>query len=88
MVRHSTQRATRRIKRALTYLPTLNGNPDEILKFLLERTGMLRSPAEGSVDFVHRTFQEFLAAKRLVDDDNIGELVAKAVMISGATSSS
>ena len=74
----STQRATRRIKRALTYLPTLNANPTEILKFLLERTGMLRSPAEGSIDFVHRTFQEFLAAKRLVDDDSIGELVAKA----------
>ena len=74
----STQRATRRIKRALTYLPTLNGSSDEILKFLLERTGMLRSPAEGSVDFVHRTFQEFLASKRLIDDDNIGELIAKS----------
>lgn len=74
----STQRAMRRIERALTYLPTLNESPDEILKFLLERTGMLRSPSEGSVDFVHRTFQEFLASKRLVDDDSIGELIARS----------
>ena len=74
----STQRAIRRIERALTYLPTLNESPDEILKFLLERTGMLRSPSEGSINFVHRTFQEFLASKRLIDDDSIGELIARS----------
>ena len=29
----------------------------------MERSGLLREPAAGRVDFVHRTFQEYLAAK-------------------------
>ena len=30
------------------------------------RSGLLREPAEGHADFVHRTFQEHLAAKALI----------------------
>ncbi|MEV0566664.1 NACHT domain-containing protein [Dactylosporangium sp. NPDC050588] len=38
----------------------------QILHDLLERSGVLREPAPGTIDFVHRTFQEFLAARHLV----------------------
>jgi predicted NACHT family NTPase len=44
----------------------------------MERSGLLREPAAGRVDFVHRTFQEYLAAKAAVDNDEIGQLVANA----------
>ena len=42
---------------------------------LLLRSGVLREPTAGYVDFVHRTFQEYLAAKALIRDDNVGEIV-------------
>jgi hypothetical protein len=45
---------------------------------LLERTGLLRRPALDSMDFVHRTFQEFLAGKQLVENDDVGQLVDRA----------
>ncbi|WP_262056443.1 DNA/RNA helicase domain-containing protein [Streptomyces sp. STR69] len=40
--------------------------PEEILAHLLERTGLLRSDMLGAVEFVHRSFQDFLAARALV----------------------
>ncbi|MFI6403997.1 DNA/RNA helicase domain-containing protein [Streptomyces sp. NPDC050548] len=40
--------------------------PEEILAHLLERTGLLRSDAYGAVEFIHRSFQDFLAARALV----------------------
>lgn len=36
--------------------------PDELLDNLVERTGLLREPASGLIDYPHRTFQEYLAA--------------------------
>lgn len=35
---------------------------EEVLDFLIERTGLLREPATDLVDFPHRTFQEYMAA--------------------------
>jgi len=45
---------------------------------LLLRCGLLREPTAGHVDFVHRAFQEYLAAKALIESDNIGEVVRNA----------
>jgi len=39
-----------------------NASPEDVLDFLIERTGLLREPAKGLIDFPHRTFQEYLAA--------------------------
>ena len=52
--------------------------PEEVLDYLLLRTGLLREPVAGRVDFVHRTFQEYLAAQEIVDGDSIGLLVDHA----------
>src|SRR5207302_8308897 len=37
--------------------------------------GIIREPVAGSIDFAHRTFQEFLAARAVVDEGDIGVLV-------------
>jgi NACHT domain len=66
------------IGRSLSSLPSLAGEPEEALSILLERSGVLREPAFCRVDFVHRTFQEYLAAWTAVDSDVIGELVRNA----------
>jgi hypothetical protein len=39
---------------------------------------MIREPVVGEIDFTHRTFQEFLAAKAASDEMDTGVLVAKA----------
>lgn len=45
---------------------------------LLERSGLLREPVADRVDFVHRTFQEYLAASAAINADDVGTLVANA----------
>ncbi|MEU6587986.1 NACHT domain-containing protein [Streptomyces sp. NPDC046881] len=49
-----------------------------VLEQLRDRAGILRSPAEGRLDFVHRTFQEYLAAEEATEEDRIGNLVERA----------
>jgi hypothetical protein len=70
--------AVAQIGRSLAGLPNADYQVSAVFRFLLERSGLLRLPAEGRVDFVHRTFQEFLAAKAAIDGDAIGELVRNA----------
>ncbi|MEU8530795.1 NACHT domain-containing protein [Streptomyces sp. NPDC048629] len=55
-----------------------HGDPDAVFTHLLHRSGLLREPTAGTVDFVHRTFQDYLAAKALVDQWDIGVLVDHA----------
>lgn len=49
-----------------------------VLSSLIERSGLVREPVAGRVDFVHRTFQEYLAANAAVSDDQVGELINHA----------
>jgi len=44
----------------------------------VERSGMIQEPVVGRVHFVHRTFEEFLAAKAAMDAGDIGLLIDKA----------
>jgi energy-coupling factor transporter ATP-binding protein EcfA2 len=54
------------------------GTAEEALGFLLERSGLLREPAEGTVAFIHRTFQDYLGAKALLDERDLGMLMNNA----------
>ncbi|OKI07247.1 ATP-binding protein [Streptomyces sp. CB02923] len=54
------------------------GGPEEIYRHLLNRTGLLREPAPDTVDFVHRTFQDFLAARATVQRHDFGLLLNHA----------
>jgi NACHT domain len=51
---------------------------DSVLQYLIERSRILRSPIEGRIDFIHKTFQEYLAGKAAMESDAIGELVKNA----------
>ncbi|RMI31521.1 NACHT domain-containing protein [Streptomyces triticirhizae] len=62
--------------RAMRHLDEPDGA--SVLRQLLDRSGVLRSPAEGRLDFVHRTFQEYLAAEEAAEEDRIGSLVGRA----------
>ncbi|MEU2793114.1 NACHT domain-containing protein [Streptomyces sp. NPDC007100] len=54
------------------------GGPEEIYRHLLNRTGLLREPSPDTVDFVHRTFQDFLAARATVQRHDFGLLLNHA----------
>ncbi|WP_079127323.1 NACHT domain-containing protein [Streptomyces sp. TP-A0874] len=54
------------------------GGPEEIFRHLLDRTGLLREPTPGSVDFVHRTFQDYLSARAIVERHDFDFLIDHA----------
>ncbi|MDW6061684.1 hypothetical protein SAZ11_31255 [Streptomyces sp. FXJ1.4098] len=72
--------AERIIDDALPSVPsaTALGDAPRILSHLLLRSGLLREPSVGTVDFVHRTFQDFLGAKAAVEEGDFGLLVEHA----------
>ncbi|TGN81793.1 NACHT domain-containing protein [Streptomyces bauhiniae] len=49
-----------------------------VLESLRDRSGILRSPTLGRLDFVHRTFQEYLSAEEAAEEDRIGNLIERA----------
>ncbi|MGW1377944.1 NACHT domain-containing protein [Streptomyces sp. NPDC002446] len=65
------------------YLPAIpdaarQGGPQEVFRHLLNRTGLLREPTPGTVDFVHRTFQDYLSARATVQRHDFGLLLDHA----------
>ncbi|MGW1538997.1 NACHT domain-containing protein [Streptomyces sp. NPDC002309] len=74
------ERAERLIADVLPSLPAAasQGDAPSILRHLLVRSGLLREPSPGTVEFVHRTFQDYLGAKAAVEDGDFGLLVRGA----------
>ncbi|OMI38441.1 NACHT domain-containing protein [Streptomyces sparsogenes] len=72
--------AERIIDDALPSVPSAAtlGDAPRILNHLLLRSGLLREPSVGTIDFVHRTFQDFLGAKALVEAWDLGLLISRA----------
>jgi energy-coupling factor transporter ATP-binding protein EcfA2 len=66
------------IAQALPRLAHLQDTPATLLQELLERSGVLREPQHGFVDFVHRTFMEYMGARAAVATRDFGALVDKA----------
>ena len=74
----AVDRVREQIARSSRTLNEITAEPDKVLKFLLERSGLIRSPSEGRIDFIHRSFQEYLAGKAAVESDEIGYLLQHA----------
>lgn len=71
----SVEEALHQVRRQIDMMPNVLLPPYEVLKFLSVRSGVIRQPALGRIDFVHRTFQEFLAAREAVDRNSIDLLI-------------
>ncbi|MFE5856557.1 NACHT domain-containing protein [Streptomyces sp. NPDC056500] len=54
------------------------GTPEQILTHLINRSGLLQQRTGSVVQFIHRTFQDYLAAKEFSDTDSLGELLRHA----------
>jgi NACHT domain len=72
------ERVVGQIARTAQQLRSNSADPRDVFRSLLERSGLLREPVVGRIDFVHRTFQEYLAGKAAVESDEIGLLVKNA----------
>jgi hypothetical protein len=72
----AADRVAAQVGRTIQHLHGIAASQDVVFRGLLERSGVLREPAVGRVDFVHRTFQEYLAGKAAVENDEIGQLIA------------
>jgi len=74
------QQAEDRMAKRLANMPGLTQNlsGSDVMRLFIDRTGLLREPQPGHVDFTHRTFQEFFAAKAALDEGDIGVLIKAA----------
>lgn len=54
------------------------GDAPKIFRHLLNRSGLLREPAVGTIDFIHRTFQDYLGAKAAIEEGDMALLVLRA----------
>ncbi|MFE9564021.1 NACHT domain-containing protein [Streptomyces sp. NPDC006487] len=76
----SRKRAEELIAAALPAVPAARvlGDAPAVLRHFLDRTGLLRAPTEDTLEFVHRTFQDFLGARAALDEGGLGELTRHA----------
>lgn len=73
------QIALDRFAHRLQFMPDVKLSAEEVVRFMLVRSGLLREPIPGRIDFIHRTFfQEYLAAVEVVELGNIPMLVSRA----------
>ncbi len=54
------------------------GSPKQVYDYLLLRSGLLREPTQGAMDFIHRTFQDYLGAKAAVEERDFDLMVRNA----------
>ncbi|MGX5397168.1 NACHT domain-containing protein [Streptomyces anulatus] len=62
----------------LEAMPAIQSEAEEILDHLLIRSGLLRVPAIDRLEFIHRTFQDYLGAQAAVESTDFSLLVANA----------
>lgn len=74
------EQALRQLGRALAGMERVSaqGPPARILTHLLNRSGLLQERSDDTYQFIHRTFQDYLAAKEFIEDDHLNELLRHA----------
>ncbi|MBA6438821.1 NACHT domain-containing protein [Streptomyces sp. GMR22] len=74
----STEKALAHVTVKVASMRHLDAEGEAVLDHLVSRSGVLRVPAEDRIDFLHRSFQEYLAAEEAAAEDRIGNLVERA----------
>ncbi|MFI2077972.1 NACHT domain-containing protein [Streptomyces triculaminicus] len=76
----SRDQAVGQLERAMNGLRHVReqGTALETLTHLLNRSGLLQERSADSIQFIHRTFQDFLAAKEFRENDSLDELLGHA----------
>ncbi|MFD7222753.1 NACHT domain-containing protein [Streptomyces sp. NPDC059892] len=76
----SYQDAERQIEVAMRRLPQVSaqGTATTVLTHLLNRSGLLQERGDREVQFIHRTFQDYLAARAFIEDGSLLELLQNA----------
>ncbi|MFI7693709.1 NACHT domain-containing protein [Nonomuraea sp. NPDC049655] len=74
----SKSTALRRVEQKLASMTRVSHTASDVLEHLLRRSGVLREPVPGRIDFAHRTVQEYLAAGQLVEDEDVEAAVERA----------
>lgn len=72
------EQAIRRFEERLTMIRSSNVDARTAVDYLVSRSGVIREPVVGRIDFVHRTFQEYLTAKEAADNSDVGFLVDRS----------
>jgi NACHT conflict system protein/NACHT domain-containing protein len=72
------EEAIRRLAERLATMPRVDHDAERMLDHLVQRSGVVREPTAGRIDFVHRTFQEFLTAEETADQGDVGLLIQNA----------
>ncbi|MEV4617746.1 NACHT domain-containing protein [Asanoa sp. NPDC049573] len=73
-------RAVEWLANRLRHLPMASQAPsaEEVLDDFIARSGIIREPVAGRIDFIHKSFLEFLAAKEATDELHVDILIDKA----------
>ena len=74
----ATATALKRIAEKTASMPRVIATPSAILEHLIQRSGIIREPVPGRIDFIHRTVQDYLAAAQAADNADIEPLIARA----------
>lgn len=71
----SRERIISILNEQLVSFPQNKSSAHEVCEYLVERSTILRETAEDEIEFIHKTFQEYFAAKKLIAEDSIPALV-------------
>lgn len=56
----------------------LRDNPEVLVDYLVRRTGIIREMSMGTIDFVHKTFMEYIASKAIIRKNEFNIIPSKA----------
>ncbi len=59
---------------------SIKENPEILVDYLTHRLALLREPTTGKIDFIHKSFMEFLGAKALDDSSYNSEIIKNAIV--------
>ncbi|MEU8235037.1 NACHT domain-containing protein [Actinoplanes sp. NPDC048967] len=74
----SRAEAAQRFGHRLAGIRHISAPAEAVLEHIVQRSGILREPVPDRMDFVHRTFQEYLAAREAAEQGHAGALLEHA----------